>query len=1054
MDEYYTIQTPNYHNDLFTELHTLQKQGILCDVTLIAEDGEVMAHKVVLMAASSYFRSKLSPILGLTPSKICLKGISVVELANLIKYIYTGSLVFARESMEVTLEISEILGLTGVIEGYKDILSYEETKKKQSDTPDQSNTSTSQASESLEAPANHGNDNLSTNPVTSDNITQESSTSASEQTLEQVFTSSPQIGTSEEVVESSQSTSTDYDFPALYDQQYMDVTVGSGSPVKISPACGSVTKSTTTSSENHKSETYSASRNIADEEARHQDLLTVAIESLSDAPYLKQGRQEVDKAVMSIAEASKEVSNVNVHKLKDENTIEVEPFVNGKTSTKTVTMSAGTVRNELGGKTDVYTVALDPSSIKSPIVMPRPKRSKTMKEKEAEERAKIYRQKKAELLHKDMSNFIKDYRMSSALNKTDDTVISMTEKSSLKPNTLYKILNGNKKKVVKKIHPFKPDVISVQTEDDSVVDFEVQVNFDSDDDNNDGNDGVNELIANDIVGAVGNSAEDKNGKTATSKDSNEVDANTLDRVGTNYKGKSVSVHSNEKSGIIVINDEQKESINNATTVRSYLIPKVKLKKHTAEDIIKLTQELKKQTVDITQESSETSKTGTATVVKRKLDNATDSDIPTKTKNVVFVKVKKEPGSETDNVENFDDTTDESSDKSSAKTPMLNIRYVDGTQYDPGEDITKTDQWKTLRRDVKTGDIICFKCNKTFKSGHLMRKHYNATHADKMVHCKRCEFVAHSRTSLNSHMKLKHSVYDPSVTTVQGGEEVTTWKCEFCEYASITSYHLTNHLLHAHGLLVMSRNYINSKEKFKKFQVGDIVTLDGQLFDPKTMELPKNVDLPRKKAATNDKKTGTTTPRRSIFKLPSKEFVQVILQRHQEYLKTTDQQMPYMSNSIAVATKQPSFPQASPQIRNSHANKVYSMGKLKCPVPGSGLQGDVGNTSGIPGVDNEVIVTQHNVPEVTIENVEAGGDTDRVVTISETCNGRNGEDMIVINQDGKQTVVRSKDFYETLSATGNESNQTLEVIAALLHAGEQIEIREQIEQEDFVEIQNV
>lgn len=49
MENYYTIQTENHHQDILTELHTLQKHGIMCDVILSAEDGEVLAHKVTFV---------------------------------------------------------------------------------------------------------------------------------------------------------------------------------------------------------------------------------------------------------------------------------------------------------------------------------------------------------------------------------------------------------------------------------------------------------------------------------------------------------------------------------------------------------------------------------------------------------------------------------------------------------------------------------------------------------------------------------------------------------------------------------------------------------------------------------------------------------------------------------------------------------------------------------------------------------------------------------------------------------------------------------------------
>ena len=45
---YHTIQTQHYGHSLLAELHTLQKQGIMCDVVLSADDGDVLAHKVCI----------------------------------------------------------------------------------------------------------------------------------------------------------------------------------------------------------------------------------------------------------------------------------------------------------------------------------------------------------------------------------------------------------------------------------------------------------------------------------------------------------------------------------------------------------------------------------------------------------------------------------------------------------------------------------------------------------------------------------------------------------------------------------------------------------------------------------------------------------------------------------------------------------------------------------------------------------------------------------------------------------------------------------------------
>ena len=74
MDDYFTIQTQDHYKTLFVELHTLQKQGVACDVILVAEDGEILAHKVILMAVSKYFKRQLVSTLRQETPKVVLRG--------------------------------------------------------------------------------------------------------------------------------------------------------------------------------------------------------------------------------------------------------------------------------------------------------------------------------------------------------------------------------------------------------------------------------------------------------------------------------------------------------------------------------------------------------------------------------------------------------------------------------------------------------------------------------------------------------------------------------------------------------------------------------------------------------------------------------------------------------------------------------------------------------------------------------------------------------------------------------------------------------------------
>ena len=57
-DESFKLKVENYESFLLVELHTLQKEGSLCDLTLSGKDGIVKVHEMVLVAASSYFKQR------------------------------------------------------------------------------------------------------------------------------------------------------------------------------------------------------------------------------------------------------------------------------------------------------------------------------------------------------------------------------------------------------------------------------------------------------------------------------------------------------------------------------------------------------------------------------------------------------------------------------------------------------------------------------------------------------------------------------------------------------------------------------------------------------------------------------------------------------------------------------------------------------------------------------------------------------------------------------------------------------------------------------------
>ena len=57
MAEQYSLESVNFAANLSSSLATLLSGSQLCDVTLVCDDGQLSAHKVILAASSTFFSS-------------------------------------------------------------------------------------------------------------------------------------------------------------------------------------------------------------------------------------------------------------------------------------------------------------------------------------------------------------------------------------------------------------------------------------------------------------------------------------------------------------------------------------------------------------------------------------------------------------------------------------------------------------------------------------------------------------------------------------------------------------------------------------------------------------------------------------------------------------------------------------------------------------------------------------------------------------------------------------------------------------------------------------
>uniref|UniRef100_A0A1A9VXN3 BTB domain-containing protein n=1 Tax=Glossina austeni TaxID=7395 RepID=A0A1A9VXN3_GLOAU len=129
------IQRPNskdrtvgqYHNELhstrsFEAMNEMRKQNLLCDVTLVAEDMEIPAHKMVLASCSPYFYAMFTGFEESRQGRITLQGVDHHALELLIEYVYTSTVEVNEDNVQVLLTAANLLQLCDVRDACCDYL--------------------------------------------------------------------------------------------------------------------------------------------------------------------------------------------------------------------------------------------------------------------------------------------------------------------------------------------------------------------------------------------------------------------------------------------------------------------------------------------------------------------------------------------------------------------------------------------------------------------------------------------------------------------------------------------------------------------------------------------------------------------------------------------------------------------------------------------------------------------------------------------------------------------------------------------------------------------
>ena len=115
MSEKFCLKWNDFHSNASKSFSVFRDEDYLHDVTLVTNDhNKIAAHKLVLSACSDYFKDIFKNNQHSHPL-LCLDGISIGDLTNIMDYIYNGEVQIYQDNLDRFLSLAQRLKLEGLM---------------------------------------------------------------------------------------------------------------------------------------------------------------------------------------------------------------------------------------------------------------------------------------------------------------------------------------------------------------------------------------------------------------------------------------------------------------------------------------------------------------------------------------------------------------------------------------------------------------------------------------------------------------------------------------------------------------------------------------------------------------------------------------------------------------------------------------------------------------------------------------------------------------------------------------------------------------------------
>ena len=99
----------NFESCIYSAVNDLRNDDILCDVTLVCDDGEIQAHRVILSACSPFFTDVIRKTHKHTHPMLYIRGVCTRILSNILDYMYLGTVNILEEDLPDLLSLASDL---------------------------------------------------------------------------------------------------------------------------------------------------------------------------------------------------------------------------------------------------------------------------------------------------------------------------------------------------------------------------------------------------------------------------------------------------------------------------------------------------------------------------------------------------------------------------------------------------------------------------------------------------------------------------------------------------------------------------------------------------------------------------------------------------------------------------------------------------------------------------------------------------------------------------------------------------------------------------------